>query len=381
LFYIRLENQVHLLIILIFSAYIYLSSLSIKLDPFLKNLGASFFSPLILGIMSFLSLNTAFSESYLFFSELILITAVLIAIAFKNSKEINSLVFILLYAFPPAAALLNLNFGFLNYRAILDIILFSFTGIIVLVIIVCIIGKRYSLMVLYTGILFICASLVIPETTALNITVIAALLLKATGYMLCAGFFCKSSVYRLQQEYEKVSGELNRINDNIQREINFRAAHMDQLRVRPQDVRKTDMLTGTYTNKAILDFVEMHMEKYPDKEFSVLLIDIDNFSEINSKLGKNAGNKCIRDLAGIIKSKLRNDDKVGRLEETCYLAVMPGTNAGNAYSVADQLKKEVETKSSPHITVSVGVASYPQDAGNLKEIINAAKKAMHASKK
>ncbi|HEY8421313.1 MAG TPA: GGDEF domain-containing protein [Thermoclostridium sp.] len=381
MFYIVLENQIHLLIILIFSAYIYLSSLTIRLEPFMKNLGTSFFTPLVLGIMSFLSLNTSISESYLFYAELILIAAVLISAAFKNTKEINTLVYFLLYAFPLATVMLNINFDILHNHIILMVSLFSLLGIILLVIIISIATKRHSLIVLYSGIFSICASLVIPRINSSNIAGIASLLLKASGYTFCVYFFYKSSVHRLESEYAKVSGELNRINENIQREINLRTAHIDQLSVRPQDVRKTDMLTGTYTNKAILDFIEMYIEKNPNSEFSVLLVDIDNFNVISSKLGKNAGNKCIRDLADMLKSIARNDDKIGRFDDNRFLLVMPGTGTSDAYAVVEQLKAKVETTSTPHFKISAGVASYPSDAGNVKDIITTAKKSLYASKK
>ena len=123
MFYLRIENQIHLILILLFSSYIYLSSLALKLEPFLKNLGTAFFIPLVLGIISFMTVNTVLNESYLFFSEFFLVTALLIVLAFKNSKDFNTVIYILLYAFPLMVIFLNLNFDTLHKHIIFNIII------------------------------------------------------------------------------------------------------------------------------------------------------------------------------------------------------------------------------------------------------------------
>lgn len=228
LFYIGLENQIHLLVIVIFSAYIYLSSLTIQLDSFIKNYGTSFFVPLILCIMSFLSLNASLSESYLFFSEFMHLTAILIILASKNKKDFNYVIYIMLYAFPLLIAVLNLNFGFWHNNKILTIILSFYIVIIFAVIVYRVLMKKYSLMVLYTGTLSVCASLLIPRVNTLNIAVVLALLFKASGYLFFAYFFYKSTVHKLEKEHLQSSRELNRINENIQREINRRVADIER---------------------------------------------------------------------------------------------------------------------------------------------------------
>ena len=201
MFYIVLENQIHLLIILLFSTYIYLSSLSLKLDLFLKNLGASFFIPLILGIMSFLTLNSSYAESYLFFAEFSLITALLLILALKNAKEINYLIFVALYAFPLITVALTLNFNYMQNYTFLVLGLYVYIGVLFLAIIYSLVMKRHSLLFLFTGAISICASLVIPQINSLQIASILSLIFKASGYLFFTYYYYKSTTYKLEKSY------------------------------------------------------------------------------------------------------------------------------------------------------------------------------------
>lgn len=381
MFYLRIENQIHLILILLFSSYIYLSSLALKLEPFLKNLGTAFFIPLVLGIISFMTVNTVLNESYLFFSEFFLVTALLIVLAFKNSKDFNTVIYILLYAFPLMVIFLNLNFDTLHKHIIFNILLYIYLGIILLVIILSVIKQNYSLMVLHAGLFSLCASLVLPIISSLNIAVTVAMLFKAASYLLISVFFHKSAIGRMEEDYRRTAKELARITDNIQREVNRRLARIENSNIPLHELSKVDNLTETYTEKAILNYIEYLIEKDPNGEFSVLLTDIASFNKINSKLGNIAGEKCIKALSDILKNISGKDCKTGRFDESGFIVVMPDTNVARAWLVAERIAKEADKTNDPHFEVITGVVSYPLDADNVKDLIKAAKKTLRASKK
>jgi len=381
MFYLRIENQIHLILILLFSSYIYLSSLALKLEPFLKNLGTAFFIPLVLGIISFMTVNTVLNESYLFFSEFFLVTALLIVLAFKNSKDFNTVIYILLYAFPLMVIFLNLNFDTLHKHIIFNILLYIYLGIILLVIILSVIKQNYSLMVLHAGLFSLCASLVLPIISSLNIAVTVAMLFKAASYLLISVFFHKSAIGRMEEDYRRTAKELARITDNIQREVNRRLARIEDSNIPLHELSKVDNLTETYTEKAILNYIEYLIEKDPNGEFSVLLTDIASFNKINSKLGNIAGEKCIKALSDILKNISGKDCKTGRFDESGFIVVMPDTNVARAWLVAEKIAKEADKTNDPHFEVITGVVSYPLDADNVKDLIKAAKKTLRASKK
>lgn len=381
MFYLRIENQIHLILILLFSSYIYLSSLALKLEPFLKNLGTAYFIPLVLGIISFMTVNTVLNESYLFFSEFFLATALLTVLAFKNSKDFNTVIYILLYAFPLMVIFLNLNFDTLHKHIIFNILLYIYLGIILLVIILSVIKQNYSLMVLHAGLFSLCASLVLPIISSLNIAVTVAMLFKAASYLLISVFFHKSAIGRMEEDYRRTAKELARITDNIQREVNRRLARIEDSNIPLHELSKVDNLTETYTEKAILNYIEYLIEKDPNGEFSVMLTDIASFNKINSKLGNIAGEKCIKALSDILKNISGKDCKTGRFDESGFIVVMPDTNVARAWLVAEKIAKEAEKTNDPHFEVITGVVSYPLDADNVKDLIKAAKKTLRASKK
>jgi diguanylate cyclase (GGDEF)-like protein len=381
LFYITLQNQVHLLIVLIFSSYIYLTSVTTKPEPFLKNVGTSFIIPMILSIMSFLTLNITPAQFYLFFSEFALLLALIVVLIFKNAKGINSFINILLYAFPLAVALPNLNFDSLHKHKWIDICLLACMGVILLVIIISALRKNSPPTALYAGMLLLCCSLLIPRIEILDVPAAVPLLLKAISYLIFASFIYKGSVHKLKKEYIEASGELARITDNIQREVNRRLARVEKSDISLAELTKTDTQTGVYTEKAITDFIEYQIEKDPNGEFSVLLVDINNLRKISSKLGNVAVEKCLRTLARILKQNMGKDDKVGRFGDSSFIVVLPNTNVAKAWILAEQLEKEAEATNDPHFSISTGVVSYPIDGENLKDIIKAAKKSLKSFKK
>jgi diguanylate cyclase (GGDEF)-like protein len=123
------------------------------------------------------------------------------------------------------------------------------------------------------------------------------------------------------------------------------------------------------------------IEKNPNGEFSVLMFDIDNFKIINNAHGRIIGDKCIRNLVNIAGSTLRSDDKLGRYIADRFIILLPGTDPVKAYLAAERFRKTVEKTTSPHYTISVGIASFPHDASNTRELVNASEKALQISKK
>jgi diguanylate cyclase (GGDEF)-like protein len=380
LFYIGLENQIHLLIILFFSTYIYLSSLSLKLELFYKNFGASFFIPLVLSIISFLSLNSSYAESYLFFAEFVHITTILIILALKKAKEINYIFFVASYAFPLITVVLNINFNYMQNYTFLNLILYLYIGVLFIIIISNIIMKNYSLLLVFTGAISICASLLVKLISSLQIATILSLVFKVSGYMFFAYFFYKNTINKLEKSYYENMGLISRINMNIQGEVNRRVEEIERSNKHLVELYKTDSLTGVYNKKAIMGFIDSLVERKKTMEFSVIMFDIDNFKEVNDTYGHIVGDKCIKSAINIVKSNMRIEDEIGRYGGDEFIIVMAETTGVKAYLAADRMRKSIEETSDPHFTISAGVASYPSDATTTKDLISAADRALYTSK-
>ena len=382
MFYLGLENQIHLFIVIVFSSYIYLSSLSIKYDmPLAKHFGAAFFAPLVLCFLSFLSINNEHSRSYLFFAEFLLITSIILVIAAKkNSDPINILMFIL-YSLPIVMIILSLNFVSLYRSFVFDIIISLYICTAIIFIVTNILIKQYSSFALYWGIMLVCASLLLPRLTSSDTASIISLFAKAAGYITFSVFFYRSTVYKLEESHSLKTAQLEKINQSVQREVERRVEQIEQERQRLAEMEKTDELSGAYTKRAMKDMIANMIERNPNGEFSVLMFDIDNFKVINNVHGRIIGDKCLRSLVNLAGSTLRSGDKVGRHIADKYLILLPGAAPVKAYLAAERFRKTVEKTTSPHYTISLGIASFPHDASNAKELINASEKALQLSKK
>lgn len=95
--------------------------------------------------------------------------------------------------------------------------------------------------------------------------------------------------------------------------------------------------------------------------FSVILIDIDHFKKVNDNYGHKAGDKCLKEVASIIRSSLRQSDFLARYGGEELIAIVKGSNIENARNIAEKIRSRVE-KTNFHfqgekipITISLGV--------------------------
>jgi len=118
---------------------------------------------------------------------------------------------------------------------------------------------------------------------------------------------------------------------------------------------------------------------------SILLVDGDNLKQYNSLFGYQRGNQMIRDLGEIILNAVRQDDKVARwLSGDEFLIVLPGADRDMAFGVAERLRIAVETASKKWafpVTVSIGIATCPDDGHTAEELLVKAEDANNFAKR
>lgn len=117
---------------------------------------------------------------------------------------------------------------------------------------------------------------------------------------------------------------------------------------------------------------------------SVLIIDLDNFKEINDRHGHLTGDRVIVDFSSKVLQILRRGDAVGRYGGEEFLVLLPNTTQEDAYSVADRIRAmaaEVCSKEVPAYTVSVGVAPLVTGDTDSATLIDSADKALYSAKK
>lgn len=121
-----------------------------------------------------------------------------------------------------------------------------------------------------------------------------------------------------------------------------------------------DSLTGLYNRRIVDDIVtiELDRSKRFDLEFSIIMMDIDNFKLINDALGHRAGDEVLKEVAGILSRNIRKLDSVIRWGGEEFVIVCPETQKDGALELAEKLRKRIETHKflvAGHITASFGV--------------------------
>lgn len=114
---------------------------------------------------------------------------------------------------------------------------------------------------------------------------------------------------------------------------------------------------------------------------SILILDIDHFKEVNDTFGHLVGDLVLTQLAGILKSCVRESDTVGRWGGEEFLVILPHTRLQDAKKVAEKIRDEVEKtdfQKAGHITCSIGAASFCEGDDSEKLLSRADKALYHA---
>ncbi|QQX79084.1 EAL domain-containing protein [Shewanella sp. KX20019] len=122
--------------------------------------------------------------------------------------------------------------------------------------------------------------------------------------------------------------------------------------------------------------------------FSFILMDLDNFKQINDSLGHELGDKVLTQVADRIKSCLGERDILGRLGGDEFALIIPDevrpeVIANIAMQLNEVISKEYQLYSHQRVftQLSAGIACFPQDAGNLEQLLNCADQALFSAKK
>lgn len=151
-----------------------------------------------------------------------------------------------------------------------------------------------------------------------------------------------------------------------------------------QIISKIDHLTKLNNRKSIdsaLEINENIFRRY-NNIFSIILLDIDDFKEVNDTHGHLVGDKVLIDIAKILKKFTREIDIVGRWGGEEFIIVCPNTNEKEASKVAEKLRTKIEKKQfdiGRNKTVSFGVSSYKEN-DSINKLLRRTDEAMYSSK-
>lgn len=150
-----------------------------------------------------------------------------------------------------------------------------------------------------------------------------------------------------------------------------------------------DELTDLY-NQRYLPMVldkEIHRAQRSKQSFSVLFLDLDYFKSINDSKGHWVGSKLLADVGKIIKKAVRTTDYAFRYGGDEYLVVLVESDAKAASVVAERIRSDIESTDFSvdghdiRLTVSIGLATFPEHAKTSEEVLRLADQAMYYGKR
>lgn len=151
---------------------------------------------------------------------------------------------------------------------------------------------------------------------------------------------------------------------------------------------QTDRLTGLFNRGHWEDLVRSEFSRYhrTKQPCCMVMIDIDNFSDINNSYGHLSGDAALRHLASKLTRTARETDMLGRYGGEEFGILLVNTDAAQAMYFAERLRKNVEKSpveisgNSINYTISVGVAELTENDKRYEDLLNRADDALYKSK-
>ena len=153
---------------------------------------------------------------------------------------------------------------------------------------------------------------------------------------------------------------------------------------------ETDPLTGLYNRRYFSQVAQNAAEKSikDSSPISIFLFDIDHFKHYNDTNGHDAGDRILEELSRVTLTITRKTAVVARYGGEEFIVLLPGIGKEDAFIYAERLRETICSHPFPNgdmqplgcVSISGGVATFPTDAGSIKEIISLADTALYQAK-
>lgn len=155
-----------------------------------------------------------------------------------------------------------------------------------------------------------------------------------------------------------------------------------------------DDLTGLLSSRSFFSELRREAEraKIDDRPFCVLMMDIDHFKNVNDTYGHLTGSKTLEEIGDCIIKCLRSGDAAARFGGEEFAAFLLDAEIAQAMVAAERIRKEIETREfsvvrqgkpseTHHVTISIGIAAFPDDSSDPIELVEMADSALYRAKR
>jgi diguanylate cyclase (GGDEF)-like protein/PAS domain S-box-containing protein len=158
--------------------------------------------------------------------------------------------------------------------------------------------------------------------------------------------------------------------------------------LRNQSIR--DALTGLYNRRYLEESLnrELHRANRANRNVSLVMLDLDHFKHFNDTFGHQVGDILLKEVAGVIKSRMRAGDLACRYGGEEFSLIFAEVDTGGARTCVESIRETIKHLSLHNrgqtlgtITVSAGIATFPAHGANAEDLIRAADEALYRAKK
>ncbi len=146
-----------------------------------------------------------------------------------------------------------------------------------------------------------------------------------------------------------------------------------------------DELTGVYNRKYLNLIFERELarsRRYKDS-LSLMILDLDNFKEINDSLGHLEGDKTLVKFADVLKNTVRESDTVVRYGGDEFVIIIPSTSYEGAVRLGERILENLKKVNTPygHLSASIGISTYPEHGVDFKSLFDYADRCLYDAKR
>jgi two-component system cell cycle response regulator len=157
-----------------------------------------------------------------------------------------------------------------------------------------------------------------------------------------------------------------------------------------------DALTGAFNRRFLEHYLRHELARATRHRSSlaVAMVDVDNFKHLNDEFGHASGDRVLKHVAQQLEAAVRRTDLVARYGGEEFVVVLPESNASQAMMRMERIRESIASAALPlekhkartsqanmKITISIGIASWPEDGKTSAELISSADRRMYEAKK
>jgi diguanylate cyclase (GGDEF)-like protein len=165
---------------------------------------------------------------------------------------------------------------------------------------------------------------------------------------------------------------------------------LEELTLKLERLSKTDEMTGLSNFRSFMGDLMREDERARrySSTYSVIFCDVDHFKKYNDRNGHPAGDEVLRGVARLLRQHCRKSDFAARYGGEEFVILCPGVSAEQAMHLAERVRAAVEAEVFAHreaqplgvVSISVGVAGFPEAGEGHQEVLKHADQALYASK-